>query len=95
MISVCISPTPSGACQELPDIVGGTISYDFMIFEEIGGRPYGTVATYECNPLTLIGEPTRTCVNGVWSGEAPICGGRPTRKCVPTAVFWHPIIIAL
>ncbi len=73
--------------MDLPAIDGASISYDFEIFEEIGGRPYGTVATYDCNPLTIMGEPTRTCVNGVWSGIAPTCGG-PTSKCVPTAVFW-------
>ncbi|XP_064387621.1 uncharacterized protein LOC135335889 isoform X1 [Halichondria panicea] len=63
-----------GACPDLPDFSGGSISYDFEFFSEINGRPYGTVATYMCDAGSITGEPTRTCENGVWSGSEPSCG---------------------
>ena len=73
----CICPTHYiGACPDLPAFSGGSISYDYRIFAEINGRPYGTVATYECDNETLLGEATRTCENGVWSGSVPNCGSK-------------------
>ncbi|XP_064387545.1 latrophilin-like protein 1 isoform X4 [Halichondria panicea] len=48
---------------------------DYLIssssLKEIGGRPYGTVATYECDDKRILVEPTRTCVNGEWTGREP------------------------
>ena len=84
----CILPTPYiGACLDLPAFSGGSISYDFRIFTEINGRPYGTVATYECDNETLLGEATRTCENGVWSGSVPNCGSK--------SVFCKSIFLSL
>ncbi|XP_064383417.1 uncharacterized protein LOC135332039 isoform X3 [Halichondria panicea] len=68
-----------GACLDLPAFSSGSISYDFEFFPEINGRPYETVATYECDVGILVGELTRTCKNGVWSGIVPICGVIPVR----------------
>ncbi|XP_064387502.1 uncharacterized protein LOC135335845 isoform X3 [Halichondria panicea] len=66
-----------GACLDLPAFSGGSISYNFRIFPEIGGRPYGAVATYECDDGSILVEPTRTCENGAWSGSEPSCGMPP------------------
>ncbi len=65
---------PSGACEDLPDFPLGSISYSFEIFPAIGGRPYGTLATYTCTSGRLVGIPTRPCVNGAWLGIVPTCG---------------------
>ncbi len=72
-ITVYFPPLIIGACPDLPDFSGGSISYDFEFFSEINGRPYGTVATYMCDAGSITGEPTRTCENGVWSGSEPSC----------------------
>ena len=84
---IIILPTPLGACPDLPAFSGGSISYDFEFFTDIGGHPYGTVATYECDIGTLVGNRRRTCENGVWSGIIPSCGGKPGYNSL--SVFWH------
>ncbi len=79
MQDYCIAHPLIGACLDLPASSAGSITYNYKIFTEIGGRPFGTVATYECDAgILLVGEPTRTCENGVWFGIEPICESKLT-----------------
>ncbi len=74
----CASFYTAITCSALSSVSDGAISYD-------QGRvpdpyPYGTAATYSCNPgFYLQGDPSRVCegssVSGTWRGVAPVCMG--------------------
>ncbi|XP_064387691.1 uncharacterized protein LOC135335916 [Halichondria panicea] len=86
-----------GACPDLPAFSDGSISYNYEFFTEISGRPYGTVATYECDVGTLVGNRRRTCENGVWLGSVSSCGAVdcPALAPIPNgAIAYDPDTIA-
>ena len=55
-------------CVVLQDPTNGQVT--------MSGQTTGSLAAYTCDSgYELIGTNTRTCDNGEWTGEAPICTG--------------------
>ena len=55
-------------CEELQNPTNGQVS--------MTGQSTGSTATYTCDSgYELIGDDTRTCEDGVWTGEEPTCIG--------------------
>ena len=59
---------PLALCPTLTPPSNGAVTWD--------GLTNGSTATYTCDTdYYMTGDNTRTCQNGVWSGQAPICIG--------------------
>ena len=55
-------------CEELQNPTNGQVS--------MTGQSIGSIATYTCDSgYELIGDDTRTCEDGVWTGQEPTCIG--------------------
>ena len=53
-------------CDKLPDPTNGVVTWNDLT--------EGSVATYHCdNGYELIGDDTRRCVDGEWTGQEPTC----------------------
>ena len=53
-------------CEELQNLTNGQVS--------MTGQSIGSTATYTCDSgYELVGDDTRTCEDGVWTGQEPTC----------------------
>ena len=63
-------------CPTLTPPSNGAVTWD--------GLTHGSTATYTCDTgYYMAGDNPRTCQNGVWSGQEPVCT-RMTLLCVCT-----------
>ena len=78
----CYVPSPAFDCGTLTDPANGMVDVS-------QGTTLGQVANYTCiGGYQLIGERTRTCEAGGWSGNAPTCG-----KFTHIIIYWSCTMI--
>ena len=69
-------------CPSLPNPLNGAV--------EVNGLATGSTARYTCIPgYLLVGGSKRTCNDGKWSGEPPVCTKSKCHVSISRNVYVH------